>query len=159
MTLSFFRKFSRKTKQRKALFKNLLTALIIFGKIKTSEAKGKTIKRLADKLVTLAKKSDLASRRGIFSLLPKLAAEKLISQIEPSFQSRQSGFTRIIKLGQRLGDRSPQVLLEWVAGKKEEGEKISKNQKLGKAPKREKEASQETKGVKDTRKRKLANEK
>ena len=131
------KKLSRNTNQRKALFKSLIFSLILHGRIKTTQAKAKAIKNLAEKLVTKAKKGTLEGQRSVRSFLPQLAAEKLIKEIAPRFQNRQGGFLRALKLGQRLGDGAEMVVLEWVemggiaeGVKKEEKTKKAKESKL-----------------------------
>jgi len=107
------RKLNRNTSQRKALFKNLIQALIIHEQIKTTEAKAKAIKKLMDKLITKAKKGSLHCRRQILAFLPsKKAANKLVDEIASRFIKRTSGFTRFIRLGKRRGDDAMMVRME-----------------------------------------------
>ena len=115
----FGRKLGRDVKARKALFKNLINALIEHHEIKTTEAKAKAIKGLVDRFVSRAKKKDLHSRRLVFSFLQnKKMVNKLFEEIAPRFKSRTSGFTRIIKLGRRRGDAAMMVKMEFVEGGK-----------------------------------------
>lgn len=108
------KKLNRSLGARKALFKNLINGLILHEGIKTSEAKAKAIKGLVDKLITRAKTKTVPARRHLVSILgDKKAVTKLVDELAPKF-SRSSGFTRIIKLGQRRGDNSPMVKLEFV---------------------------------------------
>ena len=117
----FGRKLNRDVKARKALFKNLINALIEHQEIKTTEAKAKAIKGLVDKFVSRAKKKDLHSRRLVFSYLQnKIMVNKLFEEIAPRFRSRPSGFTRIIKLGRRRGDAAMMVKMEFVEGQEVE---------------------------------------
>lgn len=105
----------RSTKHRKALFKNLILALIENGRVKTTEAKAKAIKGLVDKLVTRAKKGTVHSRRLLGSFLhTKKAVNRLVDEITPRFKARASGFTRIVNLGRRRGDDTMMVSLEFV---------------------------------------------
>jgi large subunit ribosomal protein L17 len=104
-------------KARKALFKNLINALIEHQEIRTTEAKAKAIRGLVDKFVSRAKKKDLHSRRLVFSFLQnKKMVNKLFEEIGPRFGKRPSGFTRIIKLGRRKGDGAMMVKMEFVEG-------------------------------------------
>ena len=120
----FGRQLSRGVKARKALFKNLINALIEHQAIKTTEAKAKAIRGLVDKFVSRAKKNDLHSRRLVFAFLQnKKMVNKLFEEIAPQFRHRPSGFTRIIKLGRRKGDAAMMVKMEFVEGEKVE-EKI-----------------------------------
>lgn len=126
------KKLSRNTKQRKALFKSLTSSLVLYGRIKTTQAKAKAIKNLAEKLVTKAKKGTLGGQRSVRANLAKIAAEKLIKEIAPRFQNRKGGFLRALKLGQRLGDGAEMVVLEWVEmGEIAEG--VKKEEKTKKA--------------------------
>ena len=108
------RKFGRVRKQRKALYKALATALIEHGKIKTTESKAKSLSSHVDKLVTLAKKQTLASRRLLLSEIGEKAVKKLMAEIALQFESRKGGYTRIVKLGQRRSDSAPMVIIEFT---------------------------------------------
>jgi large subunit ribosomal protein L17 len=137
----FGRHFKRDANERKALFKNLLTSLVIEERITTTEAKAKAIKAAADKLVTKAKKGEEAFR----TLAPDVrydAVLKLIKTIAPRFTDRQGGYTRIIKAGRRVADNAPQVVMEWVV-RSEKSEVVGeKNTK--KADKKETETKKVT---------------
>jgi large subunit ribosomal protein L17 len=109
----FGRQFKRDANERKALFKNLLTSLVMQERIQTTEAKAKAIKAAADKLVTRAKKGDGAER----FLAPRVnhdAVVKLMKDIAPRFVNREGGYTRIIKTKNRIADNAPQVFMEWT---------------------------------------------
>lgn len=109
------RKFSRKAGPRRALLRNLVTSLIIAGRIETTEAKAKEARRIAEKLITLAKKGDLHARRQALSfMLDESAVTKLFERIGPRFEGRDGGYTRIIKKGFRQGDGTLMVYLELV---------------------------------------------
>ncbi|OGV88630.1 50S ribosomal protein L17 [Microgenomates group bacterium RBG_19FT_COMBO_39_10] len=115
------KKLSRKRSHRRALFKNLLSALILHGEIKTTESKAKAVRRLFDRLVTKGKKNTLHTRRTIEAFLNnRKVVNKLVDNITPQFKDRSSGFTRIIRLGQRRGDDATMVKLELVAKPKSE---------------------------------------
>ena len=123
----FGRKLGRDVKSRKALFKNLINALIEHQEIKTTEAKAKAIKGLVDKFVSRAKKKDLHSRRLVFSFLQnQKMVNKLFEEIAPRFRHRSSGFTRIIKLGRRKGDAAMVVKMEFVEREEMKEESKSK---------------------------------
>ena len=111
----FGRQLKRDTNERKSLFKSLLSALILEGRIKTTESKAKAIKGRADRIITHAKKGE-AGIQLLKSYLPDDAIKKVISQIAPGFEKRQGGYTRIIRLGRRFSDRASMVFLEWVEG-------------------------------------------
>lgn len=110
----FGRQFKRDANERKALFKNLLTSLVLEERIVTSVAKAKAIKGAADKLVTKAKKGGDVAMRALAPDIRHAAATKLIEQIAPRFADRQGGYTRIIKVGRRVADNSPEAIIEWV---------------------------------------------
>jgi large subunit ribosomal protein L17 len=110
-----YRKLSRTASQRKALLRNQVTQLIYNGKIKTTEAKAKEISGLAEQLITLAKRGDLAARRqAIAQLADEDVVRKLFGEIAEQCKDRQGGYTRILKLGPRRGDAAPMVILELV---------------------------------------------
>lgn len=129
----FGRKLGRDRDHRKALFKNLVTSLILHEQIKTTEAKAKAIKGLADKVITKGKTGSLHARRTLAGVLTsRSAVEKVIKILGPRFQQRTSGFTRIIRLGKRKGDDASLVRLELI-------DKVIKEKKI-KKKKEEKEA-------------------
>ncbi len=109
------RKLNRNTAQRKALLRGLATELFKHGKIQTTEAKAKSLRPVAEKLVTLAKRGDLHARRlAAGRLYDPAVQQKLFGEIAEHFQGRQGGYTRIYKLGPRKGDASPMALIELV---------------------------------------------
>ncbi len=111
----FGRKLNRSIHQRQSLFKNLVISLINQGKLRTTEAKAKAIKGLIDKLVNRAKDSNVAARRLLLSFLHhKDTVNKLVDEIAPTLKDRASGYTRIIRLGNRRGDDAMMVELEFV---------------------------------------------
>ena len=110
----FGRKLRRDKNERKALFKSLMSALVLNERIQTSEAKAKAIRPEIEKLVTKAKKGGNASKLVIEKSLTREAFDKLVKEIGPRFTKRAGGYTRIIKIGERFGDDSPVVLIEWT---------------------------------------------
>ncbi len=116
-----YSRLRRSSDQRKALLRDLVTDLILNGKIETTLAKAKELKRLADKMVTLGKANTLASRRQAAEFIRfekdeegKFAVQKLFSEIAPKFANRNGGYTRVIKTGFRRGDAAPLAIIEWV---------------------------------------------
>ncbi|OGN06467.1 MAG: 50S ribosomal protein L17 [Candidatus Yanofskybacteria bacterium RIFCSPHIGHO2_02_FULL_38_22b] len=109
------RKFGRVRKQRKALYKALATALIEHGKIKTTSTKAKAVSSFTDKLVTKAKKGDLASGRLIRHYLGDKATKKLMAEIGPKFKDRKGGYTRVLRLGRRISDGSEMSIVEFTS--------------------------------------------
>lgn len=109
------RRLSRSKDQRRALRKNLITQLFKHNRIKTTEAKAKAIRGDAEKLVTLAKRGDLHARRLAASRLNESEVlNKLFDELATRYEDRSGGYTRILRLGPRLGDRAQMVLLELV---------------------------------------------
>ena len=110
----FGRQFKRDANERKALFKNLLTSLVLHDRIQTTQEKAKAIKGAADKLITKAKKGGPEAYRALAPDVNHNAVEKLVNDLAPRFVSRQGGYTRIIKIKRRLSDNAAMVLLEWT---------------------------------------------
>lgn len=109
------RKLGRRSAPRKALFRSLVTALFANGKIETTEIKAKEARSLAEKMITLAKKGDLNSRRIAAGVITDPAVlKKLFDEIAGRYTERHGGYTRILKLGPRRGDAAPMVILELV---------------------------------------------
>jgi large subunit ribosomal protein L17 len=109
------RRLSRDTGHRKALYRNLVTALLKHEKIVTTEAKAKEVRSMAEKMITLGKKSGLHSYRQALSFITdKKVTEKVFAELGPRYKERAGGYTRIVKLGPRLGDNAPRVQLELV---------------------------------------------
>lgn len=109
------KKLGRTSGHRRALLRNQVTALIMHGQIETTEAKAKSIKPLADKMVTLGKRGDLAARRQAAAFLTDpVAVQKLFDDVAPKYADRNGGYTRIIKTGVRRGDAAPMAIIEWV---------------------------------------------
>ncbi|MCL5746801.1 MAG: 50S ribosomal protein L17 [Patescibacteria group bacterium] len=110
----FGRKLKRDVNERKALFKGLMSSLVLNEKIETTEAKGKAIKGEIDKLVTKAKKENILARKLLSPKLSPEALEKMIRDIAPRFSKRQGGYTKTVRLGKRFGDDASMVLIEWT---------------------------------------------
>lgn len=110
----FGKKLSRDKNERAALFKNLMSSLILSERIETTQAKAKAIQPQVERLVTKALKGGNSSLKIIHASITQNAFNKLIKDIAPRFSKRQGGYTRIIRTGNRLGDESPTVILEWV---------------------------------------------
>jgi len=109
------KKLGRKKNVREALIAGLAESVILRGRIKTTEAKAKALRPFVERLVTLAKKDTLASRRMIISRLgSEKRATKLFSDIAPKYKDRNGGYTRIVKLPARGGDASPMAFIEFV---------------------------------------------
>jgi len=108
-------KLKRNASHRKALLSNLACSLIEHGRIKTTLGKAKALRPVAEKLVTLAKRDDLHSRRlAIAYLHQKDIVKKLFAEVAPASKDRQGGYCRITKLGARMSDSAPMAFIEWV---------------------------------------------
>jgi large subunit ribosomal protein L17 len=105
---------SRKKGPRTALLKTLANSLLLYEKIKTTEAKAKELRSVAEKLITRAKAADVASRRELVKTLTPKMVKKTVEEIAPRYSARQGGYTRIIKLGPRHSDGAKMVIIELV---------------------------------------------
>lgn len=109
------RKLSRPTGHRIAMYRNLVTDLLRYGKIVTTEAKAKEIRGMAEKIITLGKDGSLPARRRALSFVnDKKVVAKLFDELGPRYTARPGGYTRIIKLQPRIGDGAPMARLELV---------------------------------------------
>lgn len=110
-----YRKLGRPTDQRKAILRNLVTALLDNGKIETTVTRAKETRRLAEKMITLGKRGDLHARRQAMSFVnSEEVVAKLFKEIAPKYAERNGGYTRIYKLGPRRGDSAEMAHLELV---------------------------------------------
>jgi large subunit ribosomal protein L17 len=110
------RKLSRKRGPRLALYKNLTVSILRYERVKTTEAKAKEIRGRVERMITLAKRGDLTARRAVVAEFPNepLVVTKLFDEIAPKYADRTSGFTRIVRIGQRQGDAAEMVQIELV---------------------------------------------
>jgi large subunit ribosomal protein L17 len=109
------KKLGRDSAHRKSLYANLAGSLIEHGRIKTTEAKAKAVKPFAEQMITLGKRGDLAARRqAIAQLRSQDVVHVLFADVAPRFAERPGGYTRIVKLGPRVGDAANMVYLELV---------------------------------------------
>jgi large subunit ribosomal protein L17 len=109
------RKLGRDSAHRKALYANLTGALIEHGRIRTTEAKAKEVRPVAEEMITLGKRGDLAAQRQAVAFLrSKAVAHMLFTEVAPRFADRPGGYTRIVKIGPRQGDAAPMAYLELV---------------------------------------------
>jgi large subunit ribosomal protein L17 len=109
------RKLSRTASHRRAVLRNLVTALFQYERIETTVAKAKEARRLAERMITFAKRGDLAARRHVarFVTRPEVV-HKLFATIGPWYAERNGGYTRILRIGRRLGDAGETAYLELV---------------------------------------------
>ena len=114
------RKLNRTSAHRKALFKNMVLALIRHERIKTTDPKAKELRRIADRMVTLGKQGDLAARRRAFAFMQSHdAVKKLFDDIAPRFKDRNGGYTRVIKFGHRRGDAAMLSIIEFTGNEEQ----------------------------------------
>ncbi|MFA6428024.1 MAG: 50S ribosomal protein L17 [Candidatus Buchananbacteria bacterium] len=106
---------SRTAAPKKALLRSLVTSLVVYESIKTTQAKAKAAQKIVEKVITLGKKKDLASRRQILTIVyGENPTKKVMDVLAPRFEKRVGGYTRIVKVGRRLGDAAEMVKLEFV---------------------------------------------
>lgn len=130
------KKLKRDSAQRRALLRNLVTSFLEKERIRTTLAKAKATRPIAEKMITLAKKDSLHSRRlALRFIYKKDVVKKLFDEIGPRFSERPGGYTRIIKIGPRAGDGAEMALLELV------GTEFKKKKKKKSAAERAKEVA------------------
>ena len=110
------RKLSRKQGPRLALYRHLTVSVLRYERIRTTEAKAKEVRGRVERMITIAKRGDLTARRAVIAEFPNepLVINKLFDEIAPKYADRTSGFTRIVKIGERRGDAAEIVQLELV---------------------------------------------
>lgn len=100
---------------RKALMRDLVTSMILHGRIKTTATKARVLRPEIERLVTRARKGTLAERRFIQRVVyTEAALKKIMDEIGPRYKTRDGGYTRILKIGDRKGDGSPMVMIEFI---------------------------------------------
>ncbi|MGI6486234.1 MAG: 50S ribosomal protein L17 [Thermoanaerobacterales bacterium] len=109
------RKLGRTSGHRKMMLRNMVTSLLKNGKIVTTETKAKEVSRLTEKMITHAKRNDLAARRIVLAeVLDETTVKNLFEKTAPKYADRNGGYVRIVKIGHRRGDGAPKVLVELV---------------------------------------------
>ena len=130
------RKLSRTASHRRALLRNLVTALFQYERIQTTVEKAKEARRLAERLITFGKRGDVAARRHVDTFITKPdVTRKLFTTIAPWYAERQGGYTRIIRIGRRLGDAGETAYLELV--KSDEQKEAARQARLAAAEAKE----------------------
>lgn len=138
-----FNKLNRTASHRKAMLANMATQVFMHKKIRTTAVKAKAVRMVVERLITFAKKGTLHARRQVLKTVQdKVIVKELFEKIAPVYSSRNGGYTRIIKLGQRQGDGAEVAYLELVGF---EGVKKEKKEK----PKPEKEKQKDTEETED----------
>ena len=132
-------KVGRSSAHRRAMLANMVSSLFTNGQIQTTLVKAKEARRFAEKLITIGKKGDLHRRRiAVAKLRDKDAVKLLFDEIAPSYEGRNGGYTRILKLGVRRGDATEMCLLQLVEKAEVKEEKAGKKETAKKAPKSKK---------------------
>ena len=117
--MSGYRRLGRRSDQRKAMLRAMVTYLLENGQIKTTLPRAKEVAPLAEKMITLAKKNDLASYRQALSFITKEdVAKKLFSELNLKYQGREGGYTRVVKTGPRRGDAAEMAIAQLVGAKR-----------------------------------------
>ena len=107
------RQLSRNSSHRRAMFRNMVTSLIETGRVTTTDAKAKELRRVADRIITLGKQQTVAARRRARSYIQAdRVVTRLFDEVAPRFADRAGGYTRIIKVGFRRGDNAPLSVVE-----------------------------------------------
>ena len=110
-----YRKLNRTSEHRKALFKNMLNSLIKYEQITTTLPKAKELKPQIDKVITLGKKNNLASKKNLFAQLQsKSSVDKLVKNLSQRYDKRNGGYSRVIRAGFRYGDDAPMAIIELI---------------------------------------------
>jgi len=151
-------KLNKTKSHRKALFQNLANALFQHERITTTVPKAMALRRVADRLITLAKRKDLHSQRLAFEALrDKEIVRKLFTDIGDRYSAINGGYTRVLKIGNRKGDNAPMAMIELTQRKEQEKKKKkdkTKETKATKATKKEAVAKKETRASKETKEKK-----
>ena len=129
------RKLGRTTAQRRAMLRGMVTYLFKNGQLETTYTRAKEVAAVAEKMITTAKKNNLAAYREILAYITKEdVAKKLFSVIAPSYEKRTGGYTQIFKMGPRRGDAAEMALIRMVEEKTEEAAPVAPAKKAAKKP-------------------------
>lgn len=133
------KKLGRTKSHRRAMLANMAASLFMYRMIETTEAKAKEVKKLAEKLITLAKRGDLHAHRQVYDVIrDRKLVKKIFDEIAPKFNDREGGYTRVVRLGVRKGDGAPVSVVELLIEKPPKEEKKGKKEKAPKKIKPEK---------------------
>ncbi len=109
------RKLGRTTSHREAMFRNMVTSLLKYEKITTTDAKARELRSIAEKMITLGKRGDLHARRQVLSFVrDKEVVGKLFNELSVRYRDWTGGYTRILKMGHRTGDNAPVSIIEFI---------------------------------------------
>ena len=151
------RKLGRTTSHRTAMLRNMVTSFLKHEKIETTDVKAKELRRVAEKMITLAKKGGLHARRQAAAVIrDKDVVKKLFDEIGARFADRQGGYTRIVKTGFRAGDSAPMAVIELMVKPAEKKGKKDKAAKKEAKPKAEKETKEKKPAAKKASAKKAA---
>jgi len=132
-------KLGRKPAHRRATLRNLVTNVILHERVQTTRTRAKATQPLVERMITLGKRDTLHSRRqAVAFLMTDNAVQKLFRDIAPRFADRNGGYTRIVRLGWRIGDGAEVAILELVGAKLKKKEKKGRKKEQAEAPKEEK---------------------
>lgn len=128
------RKLGMKTEHRLSMLRNMATSLVLHERVRTTDTRAKEVRRLVERMITLGKKGDLSARRRAARIIRgNDAVAKLFDELAPRYQTRNGGYTRIVRVGRRNGDNAPMVIIEFVEG---EAKKEAPKKKRAAAPKK-----------------------
>lgn len=147
------KQLGRNSSHRRAMLRNMVTSLLKYGQVETTDAKAKALRPVAEKMITLAKRSDLHARRQALAYLKdKAVIHRLFDELKDQYLDRQGGYIRIIKKGTRKGDGAPVSILQLIAidADKKPGKKKGKRESAAKA--RAKRVKKETEAKKEEEK-------
>jgi large subunit ribosomal protein L17 len=137
------RKLGRTASHRDAMFRNMVTSLFQHGRIQTTDAKAKELRRWADQMITLAKRGDLHARRQALAVIrDKAVVHKLFEEVAKRFGDRAGGYTHIVKVGRRRGDAAPISLVELISAQEKKEKKKKKPKAAKKAAEKQKKKAQ-----------------
>lgn len=137
------KKLGRDSAHRKALYANLTASLIDHGRIRTTEAKAKAVRPVAEKMITLGRDGSIHARRQALAYLrTQEIVHKLFSEVAPRFRDRPGGYTRVVKIGPRQGDAAPMAYLELVDFVPDRG--AAEEERTGRRRRREPEEAEAT---------------
>ena len=154
------RRLGRNTSHRKAMLRNITTSFLEMERIETTEAKAKELRRYAEKMITLGKRGDLHARRQALSFIRKReVVEKVFSEYAERYRDRKGGYTRIMKLGRRVGDNAKMAIIELLPADEKKKSKEKKKAPAAKPSKTKEKAATTAAEKKDAVKTKAADEK
>jgi len=113
------KKLGRTSSHKEAMFRNMVTSVIKYESIRTTDTKAKELRKLAERMITLGKRGDLHARRQALSVIrDKSLVSKLFGELTDRYRNREGGYTRIVKMGFRFGDNAPVSILEYIPEEK-----------------------------------------